>query len=166
MKIPLPLIRAWKKNGDRFNWPGYSVWNPAGFYVKSKPSQRQSLLSSYHSVRLIFPAFQLQFDRQTVHLFLLQAAHHVSGFGKCRQWYPLLLVEESTWWSRVLRVKNWLSIYSISLVKVVKHFLLAKKSFQVDWFLFVFVCLFVCFFFQKSNNRQRLLTCCDVTGCY
>ena len=51
----------------------------------SKPSQRQSLLSYYHSVRLIFPAFQLQFDRQTVHLFLLQAAHHVSGFGKCRQ---------------------------------------------------------------------------------
>ena len=65
------------------------------------------------------------------------------------------------WWKKahgeveycVIFFKYWLSIYSISLVIVVKHFLPSKKSFQVDWFLFGFVsvCLFVCFFSKKQQ---------------
>ena len=168
MKIPRPLIRAWKKMVTDLIGRVIPLETQPGSMLKVSLLKDNLCWVITTVLDLFFQRFSCSLiDKQSIYfcyrqlITYLVLANAVSDIPFC-------------WWKKahgeveycVIFFKYWLSIYSISLVKVVKHFLLAKKSFQVDWFLFVFVCLFVCFFFKKSNNRQRLLTCCDVTGCY
>ena len=169
MKIPLPLIRAWKKTATDLIGRVIPLETQPGSMLKVSLLKDNLCWVITTVLDLFFQRFSCSLiDKQSIYfcyrqlITYLVLANAVSDIPFC-------------WWKKahgeveccVIFFKYWLSIYSISLVKVVKHFLLAKKSFQVDLFLFVFVCLFVClFFFQKSNNRQRLLTCCDVTECY
>ena len=161
MKTPRPLIRAWKKMATDLIGLVIPLETQPGSMLKVSLLKDNLCWVITTVLDLFFQRFSCSLiDKQSIYfcyrqlITYLVLANAVSDIPFC-------------WWKKahgeveycVIFFKYWLSIYSIYLFDLF--------DFSPGWLIPFWFCLFVCFFFfQKSYNRQRLLTCCDVTGCY
>ena len=150
MKIPRPLIRAWKKMATDLIGRVIPLETQPGSMLKVSLLKDNLCWVITTVLDLFFQRFSCSLiDKQSIYfcyrqlITYLVLANAVGDIPFC-------------WWKKahgeveycVIVLKYWLSIYSISILKVVKHFTIKKVI--PGWLIPFCFCLFV--FFKKATT--------------